>query len=58
MADRSIGDSPVKFTALLDFHRSDFWQFDSIPYDTNAVALIPGTVGLAMVMLGFEAGVS
>ena len=50
-ANRSIKDSPVKFTALLDFHSSDFWQLDSISYDTNTVALISCAIGLAMVML-------
>ena len=57
-ADRSVEYSPFKLTALLDFHSSDFWQLDSISYDADAIALVSCAVGLAMVMLGFEAGVS
>ena len=45
-------------SALLDFHSSDFWQLNPISYDTDAIALVSCAVGLAMVMLGFEAGVS
>ena len=57
-ADRSIQNSALEGTVLLDFHKADFRELEFSVYQADAVRLITRAVALAVAMLRLEARIS